>query len=150
MTQSIILQRQKQRKVKYISGTWIQAGCTYINPFTAEPTEQSHFSLSSMFTPQIAPAQVKMSTHTHTHTHQDAINVCNTVIDPSLRFFFFLVFYLPQLHYGGDGYQHNRRDGLSVFTEGVVGLAACLLRGKRGGFVCTVNIYSDTCWMKTH
>lgn len=41
-------------------------------------------------------------------------------------------------------------DGAGVFTEGVVGLADCHLRGKRGGSVCTVNIYSDTCWMNAY
>ncbi len=40
-----------------------------------------------------------------------------------------------------DRYQH---DGVHVFTEGVVGWP---VRGKRGGSVCSVNIYSDTCWM---
>jgi len=51
---------------------------------------------------------------------------------------------LPSLHLEVDAYRHDR---VRVFTEGVVGWLS--LRGKRGGSVCSVNIYSDTRWMTT-
>lgn len=51
------------------------------------------------------------------------------------------------LLFGGRWLSPRRADGVHVFTEGVVGWH--LREKKRGGSVCSVNIYSDSCWMST-